>query len=686
MQKFRLILIILTLFPLVACNGNISFSTANIGSVTLTRDSAGNDQTTVFNPNDSFFLTVEALNAPESTLLNAEWVAVAVENVPENTVIDNEMLEAPTGTYTFDLANNNPWPQGSYRVDLYLTEELNQSIEFQVGEAVAENSVFDLVDGSGGEPATTTSEENAGITFGDGDRANSEELAPTSTPITSEESQPSETETGSAAEANTDEPIAASAEGEVMILDDVVTGVIQIEAQGSFVDPQIGNVNNSAGRGSGFIINSEGIAVTNNHVVTGAALLKVWVGGEPEPRNARILGVSECSDLAVIDIEGDGYNFLPWFEGDIDVGLDVYAAGFPLGDPEFTLTRGIVAKADANGDTTWASNEAVIQHDATINPGNSGGALVTDDGSVVAVNYAGVAETNQYFAISREEALPVIDILASGDDFLSLGINGRAVNNGEGLSGIWVASVKSGSPADNAGIQGGDIITRLQNLVLSTDGTMADYCDILRTHDADDVLSVEVLRFATEEVLEGQINGRELEQAFSFATAIDMVETSDPNATSYSEYVSVTDDSNSLIINVPAAWVDVDGSAWTNEGSVIGPSISASFNLDSFYNTWESPGVFFAAVDNPNVTTPEALDLFDYSSDCVYDSRSSYDDSVFIGQYDLWENCGGIGTVALVLASQPIGGNELVVVLVAARSEADFEALDNILSSFDFTN
>ncbi|MEI2690512.1 MAG: serine protease [Anaerolineae bacterium] len=71
------------------------------------------------------------------------------------------------------------------------------------------------------------------------------------------------------------------------------------------------------------------------------------------------------------------------------MGLDVYAAGFPLGDPEFTLTRGIVSKARADGETDWASVDSVLEHDASINPGNSGGPLITGDGKVIGVNYAG---------------------------------------------------------------------------------------------------------------------------------------------------------------------------------------------------------------------------------------------------------------------------------------------------------
>ncbi len=135
--------------------------------------------------------------------------------------------------------------------------------------------------------------------------------------------------------------------------------------------------------------------------------------------------------------------------------------------------------------------DSVIEHDATINPGNSGGPLVTLDGKVVGINYAGRNDTSQFFAISRDEALEVINQLRAGQDVDSIGVNGTAVRNEEeGISGIWVASVKSGSPASIVGLKGGDIITKLEGIVLATDGTLADYCDILRTHRSDDVLSV----------------------------------------------------------------------------------------------------------------------------------------------------------------------------------------------------
>lgn len=476
----------------------------------------------------------------------------------------------------------------------------------------------------------------------------------------------------------------------VTSLSDVKTATIQIQAEGSFVDPQVGLMLNTAGRGSGFIIDPSGIAVTNNHVVTGAALIKVWVGGESEPRNARILGVSECSDLAVIDIDGEGFPYLKWYEGNLDVGLDVYAAGFPLGDPEYTLTRGIISKARANGETGWASVDYVLEHDATINPGNSGGPLVNADGQVVGVNYAGAGDTKQYFAIARDEAQQIINQLNQKIDLNSIGVNGMAVNDGAGLSGIWVSSVKSGSPADQAGIKGGDIITTLEGLVLSVDGTMADYCDILRTHDPADTLSIEVLRFDTQEILAGQLNGRELEQIFSFAQTLDNQAADAPagngasGAAVYTSYQVISDDSGQLQVEVPTEWSDIDGSAWVVEGEAIGVQVAASPNLDEFNNSWQMPGVIFAASAEvaATFTEEELLDLFDLSGSCTFDGREAYADEFYSGYFDVWTGCGDSDTLYVVIAAEPAEGDITVLVQVQVVTDADLDALDHILTSF----
>jgi S1-C subfamily serine protease len=135
-------------------------------------------------------------------------------------------------------------------------------------------------DSSGSDDTTTTTDEGIG----------------TSTTVTTTTEATSTTTT-------------AAASGAVSDLEGVRAAVVRIVGEGSFVDPEVGDVYNQSGTGSGFIIDPSGLAVTNNHVVTGAAFLRVYVEGEDEPRNAKVLGVSECSDLAVIDIDGDGFPY-----------------------------------------------------------------------------------------------------------------------------------------------------------------------------------------------------------------------------------------------------------------------------------------------------------------------------------------------------------------------------------------
>ena len=480
--------------------------------------------------------------------------------------------------------------------------------------------------------------------------------------------------------------------GLVDSLDGVQDATIQIVAEGTFIDPQLGTLYNSAGRGSGFFIDPSGIAVINNHVVTGAALLQIWVAGEEKPRNARILGVSECWDLAVIDVEGEGYSYLDWYSGEIKPGMDVYTAGFPLGDPEYTLTRGIISKANANGETSWASVDAVIEHDARIRGGNSGGPLVTNDGKVVGINFAMIESTDQNFAILGSRAQPVIESLRGGEDVESIGINGQAVVTEDGsLSGIWVSSVKSGSPADKTGIQGGDILTSMEGLLLATDGTMADYCDILRTRNPDDTIAVEVLRYASEEYLEGQLNGRELETSFSFAAELggEVEGEEGETITNYDEYVLVQDDYGAIQVSVPAAWSEIDGSAWVDSGDIIGASITAAASLDNFNASYSEPGVFFGATDDIAELGGyiQLLDVYrDWAreDDCTFEYREDYEDPAFEGAFDVFSNCLDSEGVLVILSAKPHSSTSpLVLVLVQIMSDADLDALDEILNTFD---
>ena len=477
----------------------------------------------------------------------------------------------------------------------------------------------------------------------------------------------------------------------VTSLTDVQGAVVQIQAEGTFVDPQIGEYV-GAGTGSGFIIDPSGLAVTNNHVVTGAALLKVWVGGDTSKTyNAKVLGVSECSDLALIDIEGEGFPYLEWYREPIKVGLDVYAVGFPLGEPEYTLTKGIISKESSAGDTDWASISSVIMHDATINPGNSGGPLVTTDGKVVGVNYRSRPNQAQYFAIGREIAEPIITTLKTGVDVDSIGINGVAVRSDDGtISGIWVSSVRAGSVSDRAGILGGDIVLQLQGFPLAMDGTMAEYCNIIRTHDPDDTMDIEVLRFATYEFLEGQLNGNTLTQSYFFGGTDDTdTDTDTPSA----DYVAVSDAYGALYIEVPAWYVEYDDTIWEAAWGNLDFEAASLFiapDLDAYYNSYDAPGVHYAASkDWGNIggymQLLDAVRTTWYQDDCDLDESYDYDDDYFEGKLEVWKCTQG--AESWILAARPISDPLAYLVLMQVQTSAAYDPeytdLSRMLNTFD---
>lgn len=486
--------------------------------------------------------------------------------------------------------------------------------------------------------------------------------------------------------------------GAVSDLQSVQGATIQIESTGSFRNPdsETDMETSEVGSGSGFIIDPSGIAVTNNHVVTGAASLDVHIGGEEESYNAKLLGVSECSDLAVIDIEGDGFEYLDWYEGEITPTLDVWSAGFPLGDPEYTATEGSISKAEADGETLWASVDSVVEHTATINPGNSGGPLVNEGGKVVGVNYASLEDANQYFAIARDEVGGTIDTLRSGENVDAVGVNGVALPDDAGVTvGVWVSSVESGTPADKAGLQPGDVIVTLDGVELGSeesDGPMAQYCDVLRTNDAEDTIDMEVLRLDTDEALEGQLNGRELEVVASDVSGggedTTVEDTAgDAGGSDTGGFTSISDDSGVLSVEVPSEWDDVNSGAWEFEEEEVGLFVSASPDLEAYNDTWEVPGMFFGASSSlaEEYDADTLLDEFDYSEECDYDGRSDYEDVAYTGKVDLWINCGGRDTAFFVVAAMPEDGSIMTFVQTQAVAESDVDVFEQITDTFVVT-
>ncbi len=478
----------------------------------------------------------------------------------------------------------------------------------------------------------------------------------------------------------------------VSSLEDVKKATIQIQAEGTFIDPQVGLKVNAAGRGSGFIIDPSGIAITNNHVVTGAALLKVWVGGDQSKTySATVLGVSECSDLAVIKLKGSDFPYLEWHSGAPKVGLEVYAAGYPLGDPEFTLTKGIVSKEKASGNTYWASIENVIEHDARINAGNSGGPLVDKEGKVVGINYSS-NNANQYFAIARTEADDVINSLKEGTDVTSIGVNGQIVmSEDQTISGVWVSSVKSGSPADKSGVKAGDIIVQMEGLVLGTDGTMSDYCQILRSHKASDTLSLNVLRWSDQELLEGQLNGRALSVTGTFDTGGNQGNEPQPTPGT----ATITDDSGTISMDVPSDW-EYSGGSWEDTWTVNGvehdftaATLSSSPDMHTYNQGWDMYGIFVAySADWGKIGGYGNLleGVSGFYTDCKASTAQNYSDGTYEGMVMVYTNCGANKAGAMVMAVREVQNPQAYLALFELKftTEAELDELDTILATVVF--
>lgn len=127
--RLSLALLVLALASL-ACGG--SFSTANISNAYTTANPDGGSPTTVFSQDQVFYLIVELANAPDDTNLKAVWTAVDIEGADPNTLIDEVVFTGGDPVVTFNLSNNGPWPLGRYKVDLYMNDTLDRTIEFEV--------------------------------------------------------------------------------------------------------------------------------------------------------------------------------------------------------------------------------------------------------------------------------------------------------------------------------------------------------------------------------------------------------------------------------------------------------------------------------------------------------------------------------------------------------------------------
>ncbi|WP_298514123.1 trypsin-like peptidase domain-containing protein [uncultured Nocardioides sp.] len=292
-----------------------------------------------------------------------------------------------------------------------------------------------------------------------------------------------------------DTPSSPAADGSVeAVANKVLPSVVKIDVSGA----------QGAGSGSGIILSSDGRILTNNHVVElagdGGTLTVIFNDGSHA--DATILGTDPLTDTAVIQAQGVS-DLTPATIGkssDLAVGQGVVALGSPLG-LQATVTSGIVSALNrpVNVGSDGSGNSTVypaIQTDAAINPGNSGGALTDLNGNVVGIN-ASIATAGQSgegqsgnigvgFAIPIDEVMPIIDQMSKGETptHARLGVQvsnvgasqgqpGAEAEQGDG-DGAQIQQVSAGSTAADAGIATGDIITKVDDhLITDADSLVA---------------------------------------------------------------------------------------------------------------------------------------------------------------------------------------------------------------------
>jgi serine protease Do len=272
------------------------------------------------------------------------------------------------------------------------------------------------------------------------------------------------------------------------------------------------------GSGSGVIVTSDGYIVTNNHVVEGASEVSVTLNDKQE-RVAKVVATDPSTDLAVLKIEAKDLPFISYGNSDnVHLAEWVLAVGFPL-DLETTVTAGIISaksrslgiNAKRQGEGGMTAIESFLQTDAAINPGNSGGALVNANGELIGINTAIASPTGSYagygYAIPSNLVKKVVEDLKKygevqravlGITFIeqsSITPEKASALGLDKIDGVLVGSIQQGSGADAAGINAGDIITKIEGQKVTTSPQLLE---MVGRHRPGDKVQVTYVRSGKE--------------------------------------------------------------------------------------------------------------------------------------------------------------------------------------------
>ena len=257
--------------------------------------------------------------------------------------------------------------------------------------------------------------------------------------------------------------------------------------------------------GSGVVLSPDGYIVTNNHVVEGADAVEVTFNNKVV-RQATIIGTDPTSDLALIKVDGSGFDYLVFGDSDkVKVGEWVLAVGNPF-NLTSTVTAGIVsAKARDISILGEGSNvESFIQTDAAVNRGNSGGALVNTRGELIGINAAIASHTGSYegysFAIPSNIVRKVVDdLLMYGEtQHAYIGLYPQEMNaqlaesaGMKDIKGVYVGGITSNGAAEKAGIQKGDVLTHINGNEVNT---VTQLLESVRQYRPGDEVRADVVR------------------------------------------------------------------------------------------------------------------------------------------------------------------------------------------------
>ncbi len=275
------------------------------------------------------------------------------------------------------------------------------------------------------------------------------------------------------------------------------------------------------GNGSGVVYRSDGHIITNNHVVAGGGELEVLFA-DGDRRSARVVGTDPDTDLAVIKVERTGLTAIPIGDSTaLRVGELAVAVGSPFG-LEGTVTAGVISSLNrqirvGGPDGRPLTLPNVIQTDAPINPGNSGGALVSGRAELIGINSAiltqgGTSNAGVGFAIPVNIATEVADQLIERGyvQHPFLGIEGTDVSaeiaERVGVpEGAYVERVLPDTPAAQAGLREGDVITGLGGEPIAS---MQDLIAVILNHEVGDVVDVTYIRQGEEATVEVKLAER----------------------------------------------------------------------------------------------------------------------------------------------------------------------------------